>query len=126
GGSVASPLDTVEILNYTNPRVSNIALNSSANPSQHGQVVTFSASVSSAQGGTPTGSVTFSDGATTLGTFPVDGSGQAEFNTSGLDLGSHAITASYSGDGSFTSSTSSTVMQTVTATVETWKGGAVG
>jgi len=40
---------------------------SSLNPSTFGQSVTFTATVSSA-GGTPTGTVTFYDGATTLGT----------------------------------------------------------
>src|SRR5207245_3820531 len=43
-----------------------------------------------------------------------------------LDIGNHAVTAAYSGDSIFGSSTSPTVTQTVTGTVQVWKGGALG
>jgi len=55
--------------------------------------------------GTPTGTVTFYDGATSIGTgtLAVGGGGdQATFSTTALTPGSHAITAAYtSGDSSF-------------------------
>ncbi len=88
---------------------------SSANPSVFGQSVTFTATVSaSAPGsGTPTGTVTFKDGATTLGTGTLDGSGQTTLITSALSLGSHSITVVYAGDTNYTTSTSSTLSQTV-------------
>jgi hypothetical protein len=46
------------------------------------------------------GSVTFSDGATTLGTAALDANGLARFTTSALSIGDHAITASYNSDSS--------------------------
>ena len=76
---------------------------SSLNPSLVGQAVTFTATVS---GSTPTGTVTFKDGATTLGTGTPNGAGVATFSTAALTSGSHAVTAAYGGDASNASSTS--------------------
>ena len=68
---------------------------SSANPSNYGDSVTFTAVVTSADG-TPTGgTVTFSDGSNTLGNGMVDGTGKATFTTSSLPAGNHSITATY-------------------------------
>jgi hypothetical protein len=97
---------------------STTAVASSLNPSSFGQSVTFTATVSGS-GGTPTGSVTFKDGATTLGTAALNGSGQATFSTTMLTAGSHAITAAYSGDSNFGSSVSPVLTQTVNATSTT-------
>ena len=75
---------------------------SSANPSSLGQSVTFTATVTS--GGSPVtaGTVDFIDGATTLVSIvALNGSGQAAFTTSALAVGSHPITASYSGTAAF-------------------------
>ena len=83
---------------------------SSQDPTQIGQLVTFMAQVSGA-GGTPTGTVTFFDGATSLGTGVVNGSGVATFTTSGLAVGFHSITAQYAGDTNFGSSTSAAYTQ---------------
>lgn len=83
-------------------------LTSSLNPSSQGQAVTFTANVS---GTSPTGSVTFSDGATTLGTI-VLANGIATLTTSALAPGSHAIRASYAGDANNSASTA-TLTQTV-------------
>lgn len=77
-----------------------------------GQPVTFTASVMS-PARTPTGTVTFREGTTVLGTAPLDGSGQASFTTSGLPAGSYAITASYDGDSAFTGTTSPAVTHVV-------------
>ena len=89
------------------------SLTSSANPSIINQTVTFTATVSVAApgAGAPTGNVSFSDGATSLGTANVV-NGQASFTTSTLAVGPHSIDASYGGDGNFNSS-SSTLAQTV-------------
>src|SRR5438270_142422 len=76
----------------------------SANPVGFGVAVTLTAMVSSSRG-TPTGSVTFVDGTTTLGTAPLV-AGSGSFTTSALSVGSHSITAAYSGDGDYTGSTS--------------------
>jgi hypothetical protein len=89
-------------------------LRSSANPSAFGQSVTFTATVSAnASGsGTPTGSVTFKDGTTVLGSGTLSG-GVATFTTKKLAVGSHQITATYNGATNFKSSTSPVLTQAV-------------
>jgi hypothetical protein len=83
-----------------------------------GQPVTFTAvvAVTGPGAGTPTGAVTFMDGATTLGTGQLSvagGTDQATFSTSSLGVGAHTITASYGGDGNFTPSSSAAAIQDV-------------
>jgi len=56
----------------------------------------------------PTGTVTFFDGSTFLGTISLNSSGKATFKTSGLALGSHTITVSYDGDSNFFASATTT------------------
>jgi len=91
---------------------------SSANPSAAGQSVTFTASVTSSAG-TPTGTVTFLDGAATLATVNLV-AGVATYTTSTLSVGSHSITASYSGTGTFAaSSTPTPLTQSVGVTATT-------
>ena len=85
----------------------------SASPSVYGQSVTFTATVT-ADGSTPTGTVSFMDGSTVLSTATLDGSGQATYTTSLLVAGSHTITAVYAGDTGFDGSTSDGLTQTVT------------
>jgi Big-like domain-containing protein len=89
---------------------SSTALVSSLSPSQVGQNVTFTATVSGAQ---PTGSVTFRDGSISLVTVALSGN-VAAYSTATLSAGAHLVTAVYSGDASNTGSTSSTFTQTVT------------
>jgi hypothetical protein len=73
-----------------------------------GQTVTLTAAtLPVAPGaGLPTGAVTFKDGLTVLGTMTLNGSGQATFPTTTLAMGTHSITATYSGDANFVGSTS--------------------
>lgn len=85
---------------------------SSLNPSHHGNSVTFTAAVKSSTTGTPTGNVTFKDGATILATRALS-SGHAGFSVSTLAIGSHTITGVYAGDSNFTASTSPPITQTV-------------
>jgi uncharacterized repeat protein (TIGR01451 family) len=90
-------------------------LTSSASPgnqSVFGETVFFTATVSSA-GGTPTGEVTFKDGAATLGTGTLNGAGQASLPTSALAVGPHSITAIYGGSSQFAGSTSTALSHTV-------------
>ncbi len=88
-------------------------LGASPNPTVYGQSVTLTATVAPVSGtGTPTGTVTFKDGATTLGSSPLN-TGSATFPTSSLAVGSHSITAAYSGDAAFGGSTSSPSTQNV-------------
>lgn len=94
-------------VNKTNPTVS---LVSSLNPVLSLNPVTFTATVSSAAG-TPTGSVSFTDGQTLLNSVPL-AQGVATYTTSSLAIGAHSIIAIYSGDANFASVTSSTLTQT--------------
>lgn len=105
-GSTSAPLSQAVIETGTTTM-----LVSSRNPSEVGQAVTFTASVTS-PGGTPTGSVSFRNGGTVIGTGTLAG-GSASFTTSSLAKGSHVITAAYDGDGGFTASTSAGLTQAV-------------
>ncbi len=79
-----------------------------------GQSVTFTAKLAAVSpgAGTPTGTVTFKDGSTTLGTATLS-SGVAKFTTTALPVASNSITAVYGGDANFNTSTSSALTQTV-------------
>ena len=76
-----------------------VQLDSSLNPAPFNRSVTFTASVAGADG-VPTGSVTFMDGATSLGTAKLV-KGHAAISRAELSAGDHSITASYSGDTNF-------------------------
>jgi hypothetical protein len=96
-----------------NPQVvnkasSNVSLTSGTNPSVFGQQVTFTATVAATAPatGTPTGSVSFTDGGNPIAgcTNLALSSGQAQCQTSALAVGNHTIAASYGGDASFNTS----------------------
>jgi hypothetical protein len=93
-----------------NKAASNTALVSSPNPSAQGQQVTFTATVT-ASGGTPTGAVTFSTTGNTSKAIPLV-NGVAVYSTATLAAGANAITATYSGDSNFATSSAVTT-QTV-------------
>jgi YVTN family beta-propeller protein len=90
-------------------------LSSNLNPANVGQTVTLTATVAVvAPGtGTPTGSVIFLDGSTSLGTVTLGANLRATLNISTLTAGTHSLTAQYSGDANFLASTSSVLTQTV-------------
>ncbi len=96
------------------PAGSSTALYSSGNPAVFGQSVTFTAIVAAEAPsmGPVVGSVTFSDGSTTLGTATLSG-GVATFSTSALSVRAHSISASYAGDPDVLGSTSSILVQSV-------------
>jgi hypothetical protein len=73
-----------------------------ANPIPSGQTfnLTVQVTVVAPGVGTPTGSVVFKEGTTTLGTVPLDNTGQAVLPTSLATTGRHVITANYLGDAS--------------------------
>src|SRR6516225_10682669 len=72
-----------------------------------GQSVMFNALVSPVVTGTgtPTGTVTFFDGGSPLGTVTLPFAGPATFTAFGLVAGTHPITVTYSGDANFIGST---------------------
>ncbi len=88
------------------------ALTSSLSSANLNQEVTFTVTVSPAASITPTGTVTLMDGATQIGSSPLNASGVATFSISTLAAGMNTISASYSGDGSYNGS-SSNVMKLV-------------
>ncbi|MGP0067962.1 MAG: Ig-like domain repeat protein [Isosphaeraceae bacterium] len=98
------------------PDTTTTAVTASTNPSNVGQALTLTATVTANPpgSGTPTGSVDFFDTTTNtdLGSVAVS-SGIAALTTSSLPLGNQTITASYSGDGNFLTSTG-----TVTITID--------
>jgi hypothetical protein len=71
------------------------AVSSSLNPSTLSQPLTLTATINSV---TPTGTVTFKDGAATLGTVTLNSSGVGTLTTSTLTLGLHSISVDYAGD----------------------------
>jgi autotransporter-associated beta strand protein len=123
--AVASAVLT-ETVTTVPTRTSNISLaGPSQDPSTFGQSVIFTATVTDAGGSpavTPTGVVTFTDTTTNtvLGTANLTASGTAgkataAFSISSLAVGSHSITATYDGSGTFVAgSPSNAVSHTVT------------
>jgi len=117
GESTSAPL--TQTVNPVSTVSTTTTLTSSANPSVFGQSVTFTATISATApgAGTPTGTVTFNDGSTTLGTGTLStsrGVTTATVTTSTLAVGSHSsIRAVYGGNGNFQNSTSSALTQTV-------------
>ena len=91
------------------------ALRTSASSVPTGQAVTFTVTVAAVApgAGTPTGTITFKDGNTVLGTVVVGSGGIATFVTGFAATGGHSITAVYSGSGNFLGGASAAVAETV-------------
>lgn len=115
-GKGASLVATQLSLGVTSP--------ASGNPS-FGQTVTVQATLTATGGftalGAPTGSVTFSVDGQVQGTSSISSTGTASFQLTGLSGGAHAVTATYSGDSNYVSSstaspTTVTVVPLATAT----------
>ncbi len=85
---------------------SSVSVTSSLNSSVIGQAVKFTIAVRavSPATGAPTGTVTLFDNGNAIGSAPLT-SGIAYITTNTLAVGSHAMSASYSGDSKFTGST---------------------
>jgi len=86
------------LLNNTGPHVSTTTtLVSSENPVQPEFAITYTATVTSENGNSLTGTVTFQDQGTTIATVKLSGN-QAACSAFYTKVGTHAITATYSGD----------------------------
>jgi titin len=124
-GSAPSDDTAAPLSQLVNKASTTTTVASSANQSDYGQAVTFTATVTvnspgSALLANPTGSVTFYDNGTVLGSGTLSTTGgltTATFTTTAFQLavGSHTITAAYtSGDGNFNASLASAALaQTV-------------
>ncbi len=90
-----------------------ISLHVPSSPQVTGASITLTANVS-ATSGIPTGSVSFLDGSTSLGTANLDATGAAIYTITSLAIGTHSLSASYAGSQSFRSSVSAGDTLTVT------------
>lgn len=117
--SLATAPDTITVFTTSDQvpvsggpvQATSTVLVSSVNPSVVGQSVSFTATVSGRQlgggGGVPSGTVEFFDGGTPIGCAHLITRAKATFKTSSLSVGSHKITAVYSGDSRLSRSISS-------------------
>lgn len=94
---------------------STTSLVSSAPSATSGSPVTFTATVAPGNGlgPTPTGTVSFSMDGNSLGTANLNGSGTAALTVSTLPVGTDQITATYSGDSTYSGSASAPLSQTI-------------
>jgi hypothetical protein len=88
------------------------SLSSSLNPATNASNLTVHAVVTSAAG-TPSGTVQFFDGAATIGSAVLDSTGSASISISNPAVGSHSLSANFTGSSNLTSSTSSAVSEVV-------------
>lgn len=104
----------VSVLLNTSHGTTATELTSSPNPSNFGQTIIFTATVSSSGfKATPSGTVTFFDGTTNIGSGNLNTSAVATLSTSALSIGTHSVTATYNGDSNYAASTSLAVSQVV-------------
>ena len=120
-GSASPP-----VVQVVTPAATTTTLVSSLNPANVGQLVTFTATVTGAFGGTVTGRVAFFNRNTKLGASTLSG-GVASITTSKLPAGTDPITATYNGSSSYNASTSNVVNEIVGAgtfidSTMTWNG----
>jgi hypothetical protein len=111
-------LNTSPPFTVMSPVATRTTLTTNASPAVFDQQVTLTATVISVNG-TPTGTVTFSDGGTVLAEVAVDPNGQAALTTPLAKVGVHSLKASFAGTGAFSGSTgrfSETVNQAATTT----------
>ncbi|MEZ5205407.1 MAG: Ig-like domain-containing protein [Acidimicrobiales bacterium] len=91
---------TSPILEHDVVDSSTTSLAGPAGPTIYGTDAAFVVTVAPVGAGpAPTGSVTLSEGATTVGSATLDGTGQATITVATLPTGDHTLTAHYGGDG---------------------------
>lgn len=95
-----------------------VTLSSSANPGVFGQLFFLTASVTSTDGTTPSGRISFHDDGVEIISFDLDANGQGVLAiTSTMAPGSHPVTAHYAGDGTHAPATSDVLVQVITPPV---------
>jgi large repetitive protein len=105
--------------------VTTMNASSSPNPSVLGQLVTFTVNITAANGGTPTGVVTFTDQSSnatipnaTLSPAP-GGGAMGSTTISSLSVETHSISVTYAGDGTFAGAQASITQTVVNGTPTT-------
>ncbi len=111
--STSAPLSQV-----VNPSTTVTSIASSANPGTVKHGITYTSTVIGQYGGPVTGSVTFKDGGTTAASVGLSGN-QAAYRTLYKTVGTHSITATYSGDGNNGGSTSATLTEDIVGPTKT-------
>jgi hypothetical protein len=114
--SSTSPSLTVTVNALT---TTTTTLAAAPNPAAVGQTVTLTVTVSPIPTGASLGTVDFYNGASLLGSFDVTSSGVVTFAITGLPVGANSLTAVYSGNTAFGTSTSVPLIETVTAIAAT-------
>jgi sugar lactone lactonase YvrE len=110
------------IVQVVNKAVGPDTLTTSNATPNFGEPVTFTDTIPIRNGVTPTGTVTFYNGATSLGIGNVNtisGTATATLTTTILPVGSDSITAVYTGDGTYATTTAGPLTETVTKSVAT-------
>lgn len=116
GGDANTASSTSAVLTQkVNKAATQVNLSLSLSSVLFGQSVTLTAQVSVIAPGMAnlTGTVTFKDGTTVLGTMTVNGNGVATFSTMKLAKGQRKLTAVYNGDSHTAGSTSTVMTETV-------------
>jgi len=90
-----------------------VNLSASSTSATYGTSITFTATVTG-NGTEPTGTVSFLDGTTQIGTGSLNANGVASFSTTKLAVGKHNIAASFAGNGNYLAATSSAISATIT------------
>ena len=85
---------------------STTSISASATNEGYGNSLALTATVGSSAGSTPTGTATFTDGTTTLGTVALNSTGVATYSITLPAAGTHSYAAAYSGDSDFNASSS--------------------
>ncbi len=109
---VAGNVESLKSVSFTISSLTTTTLTSSLNPSKYGQSVTLKATVTPALGGTATGTVTFYQLTTVVGTGTLSGN-VATLTLHGLGVGTNHFTATYGGSSNDLTSTSSVLAQVV-------------
>ena len=103
------------------PIATTTTITASSNPSVAGAALQLTASVvqsgTTGAGGAFTGTVTFSDGATAIGTATISAAGIATLSVSSLNVGSHSLSASFGGNANYVASTSAAISETLVAAI---------
>jgi sugar lactone lactonase YvrE len=115
--NASSGQNTIQLASVTTLGATTTSFSVSPTLANLGQTVTLTASVSVPAGISlsPTGTVTFLSGSTSIGSATLAG-GKATFTSSTLAAGSYSVTASYGGDANFAGSVSTASSFTVSAT----------
>ena len=119
GNTSYGPASATESFQVT-PAATTTTLSAPASAT-YGAGVTLTATVASSAG-TPSGTVTFYNGSTSLGVGTLNGNGAAMLNTTSLPEKTDSITAAYAAEGNFGASTSPAVSVAVSAPPVTTNG----